>query len=59
MTQLYGDAENLESLRMLWQMDADGHLEPPTEEPSNFDGPDWRREKLDSVAAHFLEAVNC
>ena len=47
MTQPYGDAENLESLRMLWQMDADGHLEPPTEEPSNFDGPDWRREKLD------------
>ena len=47
MTQPYGDAENLESLWMLWQMDADGHLESPTEEPSNFDGPDWRREKLD------------
>jgi hypothetical protein len=39
-------------------MDADGHLESPTEEPSNFDGPDWQREKLDPVAAHFLEAVN-
>jgi hypothetical protein len=33
-------------------------VEPPVDDPQDFDVPAWPRERIDPVASHFIEAVN-